>query len=79
MLSLILENIKLLFWKHNNPFLMRQRNNAFPLTLQTEKCISNQGKLTIHINSELGIHYSFSLGNTTNIFIILLRIIFGSF
>lgn len=77
MLSPVLENKELLFGKHNNPFLMRQRNNAFRLTLQTRKGISSKGKLTICISSELGICYSFSLRYITNIFIILLRIIFS--
>lgn len=58
---------------------MRQRNNAFRLTLQTGKGISSKGKLTyyVSINTELGIHYSFSLGYITNIFIILIKIIFS--
>lgn len=59
---------------HNNPLLMRQRNNTFPFPLQTGHF---KQKKTHYIckNNEGSSHYSFSLRYITNIFIISLRII----
>lgn len=59
---------------HNNLLLMRQRNNAFPLPLQTGY-FKQRKTHYIGINSEWSSHYSFSLRYITNIFIISLRII----